>query len=38
MLFILIIIPVLYFHGDKLRAWGAEKAGEARELFGKKRS
>jgi HAE1 family hydrophobic/amphiphilic exporter-1 len=37
-LLILIVIPVLYFHGDGLRAWGAEKAREARELFGKKRS
>jgi hypothetical protein len=25
-------------HGDRLRAWGAEKVREARELFGKKRS
>jgi HAE1 family hydrophobic/amphiphilic exporter-1 len=32
-LLILIVIPVLYFHGDGLRAWGAEKAREARELF-----
>jgi HAE1 family hydrophobic/amphiphilic exporter-1 len=32
-LFILIVIPVLYYHGDKLRAWGAEKAREAREVF-----
>jgi HAE1 family hydrophobic/amphiphilic exporter-1 len=37
-LLILIVVPVLYFHGDGLRAWGAEKAREARELFGKKRS
>jgi len=37
-LLILIVIPVLYFHGDRLRAWGAEKAREARELFGEKRS
>jgi HAE1 family hydrophobic/amphiphilic exporter-1 len=35
-LFILIVIPVLYYHGDGLRAWGAEKAREARALFGKK--
>ncbi|MBP1660385.1 MAG: acriflavin resistance protein [Candidatus Aminicenantes bacterium] len=37
-LLILVVIPVLYFHGDGLRAWGAEKAREARELFGKRRS
>jgi HAE1 family hydrophobic/amphiphilic exporter-1 len=36
-LLILIVIPVLYYHGDGLTAWGAEKAREARELFGKKR-
>ncbi len=30
---VFIVIPVLYFHGDGLRAWGAEKAREARELF-----
>jgi len=35
-LLILFVIPVLYFHGDGLRAWGAEKAREARGLFGKK--
>ena len=35
---VFVVIPVLYFHGDGLRAWGAEKAREARELFGKKRS
>jgi len=35
-LLILIVIPVLYYHGDGLRAWGAEKAREARGLFGKK--
>jgi len=35
-LLILVVIPVLYFHGDGLRAWGAEKAREARGLFGKK--
>ncbi|HOW85786.1 MAG TPA: efflux RND transporter permease subunit [Candidatus Aminicenantes bacterium] len=35
-LFILVVIPVLYYHGDGLRAWGAEKAREARDLFGKK--
>jgi len=34
-LFILIVIPVLYYHGDGLRAWGAEKAREAREVFGR---
>jgi HAE1 family hydrophobic/amphiphilic exporter-1 len=32
-LFMLVVIPVLYFHGDRLRAWGAEKAREARDLF-----
>ena len=37
-LLILVVIPVLYFHGDGLRAWGAEKAREAREMFGKRRS
>ncbi|MCK7541397.1 MAG: efflux RND transporter permease subunit [Marinilabiliales bacterium] len=37
-LLILFVIPVLYFHGDGLRAWGAEKAREARGLFGKKAS
>ena len=37
-LLILIVIPVLYFHGDGLKAWGAEKAREARALFGKKKS
>ncbi len=36
-LLILIVIPVLYYHGDGLTAWGAEKAREARELFGTKR-
>ncbi len=36
-LLILFVIPVLYFHGDGLRAWGAEKAREARGLFGKVR-
>jgi len=35
-LLILIVIPVLYYHGDGLKAWGAEKAREARQLFGKK--
>jgi len=34
---VFVVIPVLYYHGDGLRAWGAEKAREARELFGKKR-
>ena len=37
-LFILIVIPVLYYHGDGLRAWGAEKAREARELFKRDRA
>ena len=37
-LLILIVIPVLYYHGDGLRAWGAEKAREARELFKKDRA
>ncbi|HSA95898.1 MAG TPA: efflux RND transporter permease subunit [Acidobacteriota bacterium] len=32
-LLILVVIPVLYYHGDALRAWGAEKAREARGLF-----
>jgi hydrophobic/amphiphilic exporter-1 (mainly G- bacteria), HAE1 family len=36
-LLIMVVIPVLYFHGDGLRAWGAEKAREARSLFGKDR-
>jgi len=35
-LLILVVIPVLYYHGDGLRAWGAEKAREARELLGRK--
>ncbi len=35
-LLILIVIPVLYYHGDGLRAWGAEKAREARGLFPKR--
>ncbi len=35
-LLILVVIPVLYYHGDGLRAWGAEKVREARGLFGKK--
>jgi predicted RND superfamily exporter protein len=30
---VFIVLPVLYFHGDKLNAWGAEKAREARGLF-----
>lgn len=34
-LLILVVIPVLYYHGDGLRAWGAEKAREARDLFRK---
>ena len=33
---VFVVIPVLYFHGDGLRAWGAEKAREARGLFRKK--
>jgi hypothetical protein len=36
-LLMLFVIPVLFFHGDKLNAWGAEKAREARGLFGAKR-
>jgi HAE1 family hydrophobic/amphiphilic exporter-1 len=36
-LLILFVIPVLYYHGDGLKAWGAEKAREARELFGRKK-
>jgi HAE1 family hydrophobic/amphiphilic exporter-1 len=35
---VFVVLPVLYYHGDGLRAWGAEKAREARELFGKKRN
>jgi HAE1 family hydrophobic/amphiphilic exporter-1 len=35
---VFIVIPVLYYHGDGLRAWGAEKAREARELFKKDRA
>jgi hydrophobic/amphiphilic exporter-1 (mainly G- bacteria), HAE1 family len=34
-LLMLFVIPVLYYHGDGLRAWGAEKVREARGLFGK---
>ncbi|MBP7706695.1 MAG: efflux RND transporter permease subunit [Candidatus Aminicenantes bacterium] len=34
-LLMLFVIPVLYYHGDGLRAWGAEKIREARGLFGK---
>lgn len=30
---VFIVLPVLYYHGDGLRAWGAEKAREARGLF-----
>jgi HAE1 family hydrophobic/amphiphilic exporter-1 len=30
---VFVVLPVLYYHGDGLRAWGAEKAREARELF-----
>jgi hydrophobic/amphiphilic exporter-1 (mainly G- bacteria), HAE1 family len=36
-LLILFVIPVLYYHGDGLKAWGAEKVREARELFGRKK-
>ena len=32
-LLILVVIPVLYYHGDGLRAWAAEKVREARALF-----
>jgi len=35
---VFVVLPVLYYHGDGLRAWGAEKAREARALFGKKKS
>ncbi len=35
-LLIMVVIPVLYYHGDGLRAWGAEKAREARDLFRKR--
>jgi len=34
---VFVVLPVLYYHGDGLRAWGAEKAREARDLFGKKK-
>jgi HAE1 family hydrophobic/amphiphilic exporter-1 len=34
---VFVVLPVLYYHGDGLRPWGAEKAREARELFGKKK-
>lgn len=37
-LLILVVIPVLYYHGDGLRAWGAEKAREARDLFGTRKA
>jgi len=30
---VFVVLPVLYYHGDGLRAWGAEKAREARGLF-----
>ena len=30
---VFVVIPVLYYHGDGLKAWGAEKAREARMLF-----
>ena len=35
---VFVVIPVLYYHGDGLRAWGAEKAREARGLFGERRA
>ena len=35
---VFIVIPVLYYHGDGLRAWGAEKVREARDLFKKDRA
>jgi HAE1 family hydrophobic/amphiphilic exporter-1 len=35
---VFVVLPVLYYHGDGLKAWAAEKAREARQLFGKKRS
>ncbi len=34
---VFVVLPVLYFHGDRLKLWGAEKAREARELFGMRR-
>ncbi|MBE3125854.1 MAG: efflux RND transporter permease subunit [Acidobacteria bacterium] len=34
---VFVVLPVLYFHGDRLKLWGAEKAREARGLFGAKR-
>ncbi len=37
-LFILVVIPVLYYHADGLKAWAAEKAREARGVFGPKQS
>jgi HAE1 family hydrophobic/amphiphilic exporter-1 len=33
-LLILLVVPVLYYHGDGLRAWAAEKVREARAVFG----
>ena len=33
-LFILVVIPVLYYHADGLKAWAAEKMREARGVFG----
>ncbi|MBM3306189.1 MAG: efflux RND transporter permease subunit, partial [Candidatus Aminicenantes bacterium] len=33
---ILIVIPVLYYHADGLKSWAAEKAREARGVFGAK--
>jgi len=32
---VFVVLPVLYYHGDGLRAWGAEKVREARGLFRK---
>ncbi len=37
-LLILVVVPVLYFHGDGLKAWGKERAREARALYEKKRT
>ena len=34
-IFILIVIPILYFHGDKVHFWGNRKAGELREVWKK---
>ncbi len=35
-LFILVVIPVLYYHADGLKAWAAEKARQARGVLGPK--